>query len=296
MTQNSKILSIVYKLTVHSAVFLGLCVMSYAVAVLSLLNQPLDPVLLITAFLAGFAPYNLNRGADVEEDQVNNPNRTNFIQRNHLIFKLIIFTSYGIILTLSILSYNPSLFLVSLFPLALVLLYTVKWMPTHNGKNGQFKRLKEIPLVKNLVVAVGWSGFVGLLIYLGSPQLLSYLPLIVMSIFIFVRLIVNTISCDLRDIDGDSKSGVVTVPVLLGYKTSIRMLFVLNVLSFVVFSFLSYGQLIPSKFLWVNLVVSLYSFGYLSLFSANVGKNILADVVVDGECIVTGIVPLLMFM
>jgi 4-hydroxybenzoate polyprenyltransferase len=288
-----------YRVIVHSALFLGLCVAAYTFAIMQSLQMSYDPLILVIAFLASYAPYNLNRAIDGKEDSVNNPERTNFVRKSRTLFLALIIGSYASILLIAIIRFNLSIFVVSLFPLTLVLLYTIKWIPRSGSKSGVVRRLKEILLVKNLVTATGWSGFIGMLIYFGAiapsattsgsisaPLMVS---LLVFSLFIFARLIINTISCDLRDIQGDMESGVKTIPALLGYAKTIQLLILLNTVSLVAFSICAYQQVIPINFLYANIAVAAYCYLYLYFFSREINKNVLADVVVDGECIIPSI-------
>jgi 4-hydroxybenzoate polyprenyltransferase len=289
-----------YRVVVHSALFLGLCVAAYTFAIMQSLHIPYDPLILVTAFLASYAPYNLNRAIDGKEDSINNPERTNFVRKNHTLYLALIIGSYASILLIASIRFNLSIFVVSLFPLALVLLYTIKWIPRSGSKSSiVVRRLKEIPLVKNLVTAIGWSSFIGMLIYFGAiapyattsgststPLMVS---LLVFSLFIFARLIINTISCDLRDIRGDMESGVKTIPALIGYAKTIQLLVLLNTVSLVTFSICAYQQVIPINFLYANIAVAAYCYLYLYFFSREINKNVLADVVVDGECIIPSI-------
>ena len=216
-------------------------------------------------------------GIDGKEDSINNPERTNFVRRNRALFLGLFIGSYVSIFLIAITRSNLSVFVVSLFPLALVLLYTIKWIPRSGPKSGEVKRLKDITLVKNLVTAIGWSGFIGMLIYFGpiapsattlgsisAPPLL--LSLLVFSLFVFARLIINTISCDLRDVQVDMGSGIKTIPALLGYAKTIQLLILLNTVSLVAFSICAYQQVIPVNFLYANIAVSAY--GYLYLYSS----------------------------
>lgn len=294
-----------YGAIVHSAVFLGICVAAYTFAIMQYLHMPYDPLILVTAFLASYAPYNLNRAIDGKEDSINNPERTNFVRRNRALFLGLFIGSYASIFLIAIIRSNFSVFVVSLFPLALVLLYTIKWIPHSGPKSGEVRRLKDITLVKNLVTATGWSGFIGMLIYFGAiaptattlgsiSTPLLMVSLLVFSLFVFARLMINTITCDLRDVQGDAESGVKTIPALLGHSKTIQLLTLLNTVSLVAFSVCAYQQVIPVSFLYPNIAVAAYSYVYLYLFSREINKNVMADVVVDGECVIPAIGGLLL--
>ena len=118
--------SSLYKVIVHSGLFLGLCVMAYTFAIMQFLHMPYDPLILVIAFLAGYAPYNFNRVMDGREDSINNLERVIFVRKSRSVFLALLIGSYASIFLITVFHFSLSVFLVSLFPLTLVLLYTVK--------------------------------------------------------------------------------------------------------------------------------------------------------------------------
>jgi|Deesub1362B_J571_1020462.scaffolds.fasta_scaffold02374_6 4-hydroxybenzoate polyprenyltransferase len=88
-------------------------------------------------------------------------------------------------------------------------------------------RLKGGRGVKNIVVALTWGATIVLFMraWTKSPATLA-----VIFIFFFTKSFINTIIYDFRDIDGDSKAGIQTLPIYIGESKTRLLLQTLNVL------------------------------------------------------------------
>ncbi len=285
------IASYAYNLVVHSGVYMSLGAMCCVITVLAVLDQPLYPITISIGFLATFAGYNLNHLSEFKEDIINYPSRVKFLAGKRLIFIPCIIFSYVLIFILSL--SNLNLFLVSLFPFAFVFLYTIQWVPLKVKKFLHFRRLKEIPFIKNFFVAFSWAACTYLLVLFSSQEVLLTSALTVVSFFIFVRVLLGTIAFDLRDIAGDARYNIKTLPVLLGYRKTLVFLFSLNSFSFVIFAVVAYWEIIPFNFFWVNLTITIFAFIFLYLFTTKFDKKVLCDVIVIGQYILAGISSLL---
>lgn len=270
--------------------------MFYEIVILRLLNQEMNPLILTAAFVTGFVNYNINRMADFEEDKVNHPDRTKFFLQNRIYFIGIFTFSYALVFFLNL--NNLCIFLVSLFPIPFVLAYTKKWIPTIWRRERRYIRLKEIPILKNFIVATLWSLFLYLLTFFSLSKdtifaSMSWHMLTFLSVFIFFRMFINSTCGDLIGMAGDAKSGVKTIPVLLGYKRTLAFLFLLNTLSLSLFSFLYYETIVTFDLFWINLSITIYCFIYLYLFTTQFNKKLLYDFVVDGEIVLSVILATL---
>ena len=90
-------------------------------------------------------------------------------------------------------------------------------------------RLKNLPLLKNLIPSFCWYLSICLLIIVNtkSPDILAVL---IENISIWFSLILFEILWDLPDREGDRLSGVKTIPVLIGFKNTKTLLIIMNVL------------------------------------------------------------------
>src|SRR5207247_6342544 len=89
------------------------------------------------------------------------------------------------------------------------------------------RKLKEKLLFKNITISFGWS-LIPLLVALYYQRV--SLELLLIAPFIFLRLMLNTIFFDVRDLEGDKANGIRTLPVAFGRERSFRAMAVLDLL------------------------------------------------------------------
>jgi len=239
----------------------------------------LDMMLLAAAFTLTFSVYNFDRLIKQREDLINDLDRSKFIKEKREIWATV--TTASLITSIALGAVKGlSVLLTMLLPLAVFVGYGIG-IPS-------MPRLKDIPGVKNLVLAGTWA-FVPTLL----PNLIRAEPLrekdAVLSLlffyFIFTKVFINTILFDVRDIEGDRVVGVKTLPVVLGVKRTrmILLLFNATLLLWIILCwhlnlFLSYLPILAAN-------IS-YGFWYIHYFTRNLNrKRILADLFVDGEWI-----------
>jgi len=230
-------------------------------------------ILLVAVFLSTFSVYSLNRLTDMEEDSVNNPERGAYVEGKEKILLSLCILSYAVALLLGIIV-NPVSILVFLFPLIIGVLYSIEVSP-------KLPRLKNIPGMKNFIVTLSWvvgAVFVPVVCHYQGFEVTAMI-----FFFIFVKIFVNAVSFDIRDIEGDKKSGVRTIPVLLGRsRTKILLLGIQSMLIVWLFIVISEGLF---AHYWLIFVFSIiYGFWYIHYFSENRKLKIFSrDLFVDGE-------------
>jgi 4-hydroxybenzoate polyprenyltransferase len=163
--------------------------------------------------------YNLNKITDKKEDMINNPQRVDLIRtiENHTGIALSI-GAYILALVIGILTKQILSITILLLPLWVAILYSVPLAPG-------LPRLKDIFFAKSLSVALGMSLSIFLLLYIFYPQ--PNILLIWVS-FLFIKLFINTVLFDVRDLDGDKKTGIKTIPVTWGIRKTKNFLLLLN--------------------------------------------------------------------
>jgi 4-hydroxybenzoate polyprenyltransferase len=142
--------------------------------------------------------------------------------------------------------------------------------------------LKEIIGVKSLMVALSW-GLTGSILPACSQQVEASKIMLVFT-YIFIQLLVNTILCDVRDMNGDKVSGMETIPLAIGLKNTRTLLMGVNSLLFpwLIYClingiFISYA---PSLLFGI-----IYGYIIILTFSRFNFDRILVDLAVDGEWI-----------
>jgi 4-hydroxybenzoate polyprenyltransferase len=119
----------------------------------------------------------------------------------------------------------------------------------------------------------------------------SALPAAVVSLapFIFLRLMVNTIFFDQRDLDADASFGVKTLPVKMGIRGSTRVMDVLDLASGAYLVAIVAAGVVP-LFTSGLLIFVPYSFAYRAYAGSGRHKDALRDLVADGEYLLWGVI------
>ncbi len=267
--------------------FLALGTASIAASGSFLAGRSPSILLLVMAYLFSYGAYMLNRGTEVTQDGISNPDRTDFLQGRSRYLTTISGVSFGAGYLIA--AFVNFIFLIALtIPLLLALAYTVgskKFVKIMGSK-----RLKEKLLVKNIVISLGWS-LIPLLVglyYQSIPVvLLAFAP------FIFLRLMSNTVFFDLRDVKADRDFGVRTIPVALGSTKAYRLMSLFDVLSALYVIALTATHFFPTYCL-VLVSLPIYSVFY-RWASQRPGANlgVLCDFIADGEYLLWG--PVMLF-
>ena len=241
-------------------------------------------LLLAATFFLGVSVYTLNKVTDVKEDSINLPDRTRFVKKHRTSLFLVSLESLNIALIFAFFS-NPYAILLILFAFYAGAFYSV-------GVNK--KRTKDVLFMKNLTVAgavtIG-AVLLPLIIHVGS-----FLLIALVAYFIFLKVFINTVLFDVRDIEGDKKAGARTIPIFLGREKTRNLLLLLNstLIIWIGFSFFA-GLFYPYH---IVLVVSLlYAYWYILRFTrANAETSKLEELLVDGEWILLALYAIPFFL
>lgn len=185
---------------VHSNLFISFSATGIALTTVLLADLPVDPVPFFIVFAVTLFVYSFNRITDMSEDEKNVPRRARFTRR------------YGkVLLAVGVLLYLTA------FALAFVLdLPGAPFLvlPVVVGAVYSLGRAKRVLLFKNLIVGVAWGLIpLGVGVYYGvllTPEILF------LSAFFFVSLTVAAALFDIKDIEGDRREGIRTVPNVFG--------------------------------------------------------------------------------
>jgi len=239
--------------------------------------------LLLMAYLFSLGAYSINRVSDFPQDEVSHPARTAYLRSRLGGLKLVSGTCFALGYLLALLR-NLVFFGALLIPLALALVYSVGSSRMERALG--VRRLKEATLVKNVTVAFGWS----LVPVLVGFYFISFpLAVFALSPFIFLRLMVNTIFFDQRDVKADASFGVRTLPVTMGIAGSSRVMDVLDIASGAYLAGAIATGMLP-LFAGALLVFVPYSFAYRLYGKSGRHKDSLRDFVADGEYLLWGVV------
>jgi 4-hydroxybenzoate polyprenyltransferase len=234
-----------------------------------LYSFPIVPGLLLAAFLVTFSVYGLNKITDKAEDSINRPET---LPRASGCFLVISMTSMLIGFLISVLEGSLAFF-VLFAPVIIGVIYSIKISKS-------IPRLKEIVGVKSFAVALSWALTGCLLPYSISEAKIE--SNIILFVYIFIRVFVGTILCDVLDKKGDLASGIETIPVRLGKEKTKKLLIIINSFEMLLLVYcVATGIFI--RFVPALLFGVLY--GYLAIwyFFKNSCKRFTAGLMLDGE-------------
>ena len=257
-----------------------LCFECIAMAYISCAIQdlPWNPMLAVIPFFIAFSVYNLNRKTDEDEDAVNRQDRFAFTKKYEapLYYGALLFL--GLAFVLSALSGIPSL-LATGAPFIVGTLYSFRLLPEGLG----YRRLKEIPAVKNISVGLAWGIFLSLLPVFfwhrepGTGTLITFL-------LFFMWGFMASMIPDIRDRAGDASADVRTIPVIFGEQrtkgilTDILILIGIPVVTFSLF-------LLPRSATMIVVAANIYSHGCVALLDKEGLIHFVADFISDGQYI-----------
>lgn len=265
-----------------SSLFVGISGggMVYVAAVLQ--GVPCSPACIAIMVLVGFSVYNLNRKTDEAEDAINREDRYHFTKKYEKHLYTAALAGYGLAILLAGL-YGFIPLTIVLIPLVSGILYSIPCLPASTG----YHRLKEIPVVKNLVVGIAWGTtltFLPLAIAQGALSSTTAMTLVFFSTYAFIA---STLP-DIRDKEGDEEAGIRTIPAVIGIERTLYLVTGLNIIigcAATVFSFLYLSRA-------VALIIGI-SVVYLHLcirsFTRVEKKDIICDILTDGQFLFIGI-------
>jgi 4-hydroxybenzoate polyprenyltransferase len=190
-------------------------------------RAPVDWILITTYFFITFGVYLLNRFTDTE-DSFNCPEQSMFFQQKS---KLIFIPISFIVASVILLTATNRLVFWHIVLIVLGVLYSVSLIPIIHNKSIRFARLKDILFLKNIAVSLLW-GITPFAIAASqkSPVLSTKGDLVIVVMAFCLTTLINTVSCDVRDTDGDRHAGVLTLATRFGEKRTGLFLFVLGLL------------------------------------------------------------------
>lgn len=218
-------------------------------------------------FLMTFSVYSLDKITDSNEDAINMPERGSFLSGRR-----------KFVLYYSVAAYSLSMLLIFLDePLALPIIFIPLAANAVYGSKliSAMPRLKDVPIVKNLVVAISWALVTTLL---PAMQMTPKTGSMISSVlyFMLVKVFINAVLFDVRDVEGDREMGIRTMPILLGFRRTTVILLGLNSTLLLCLVHLE-GMLKP-----LALIMVLY--GYINILYFSERRSPIAlDFFVDGQ-------------
>lgn len=261
-------------LFVVSTIFTSIAAAAFlSFALMLFLNTIMVDMLLCTALIT-YSVYSLNRITDISEDTSNLPERIAYLHNKKMIILISSGLAYLIALIIGFLR-DEYLLLIFLMPLFIGILYSVRLSSF---------RIKDVFAMKNLSVAFSFAFSASAVPFLFNQNIVIALLLFTL---LFIKIFVNTVLFDIRDIEGDKKSGARTIPVIWGINKTKSILMVMNSLLFI-WLIVCYVTEIFIIYLPVILFSIIYTYAYIWLFVVRKKPHnkYNYDFLIDGEYLI----------
>ncbi|MGB9936995.1 MAG: UbiA family prenyltransferase [Methanobacterium sp.] len=199
----------------------ALCSPCFIISTSLILGIKIDLIMLLIAYLLPLIVYSYDYYKDIDKDIKNDSERAIFLKKKADKYPFIL--GFYVFLLFSLLILFSNYILVTFISIIITggILYNVL-----------LKNLtKKIPAFKNIFTAVTWAS-VGALFPIFYYSIDISIPFIIMFISIFLRVTFNVIFFDLKDIDSDKEEKLKTLPVMVGKKSTIKILHALNLIAF----------------------------------------------------------------
>lgn len=265
----------------YSSLFLGCAATGMTYVSCFIQGLPFSTATGAVLFMVVFSVYNLNRKTDEAEDAINHASRFSFTRRfeKPLIFAAVMAYISAVIIAFLI---SPAASVVTMIPLISGILYSLPLLP----RSYVHRRLKEIPVMKNLIVSFAWGISFALIPALMSGEPAGPATIIVFA-FIFCWTFIGSVLPDIRDRAGDAATGVTTIPVLIGVQYSRILLTVFCLVSGCII-IVAGVPFLPAAALAVIISSLVYSQGCIIFIEQTHDNDLLCDVISDGQFLVIG--------
>jgi 4-hydroxybenzoate polyprenyltransferase len=263
----------VFELLLYSSVYVGGMAVAMAYASCYIQNLPWNLPVAGVLSLVVFSVYNLNRKTDVAEDALNHGKRysvTSRFGRPLYLAALVAYTGALIIAA----NVGLASALLAAVPLLSGIIYSVPLFPQFC----RYRRLKEIPVIKNIVVAGAWALSFSLLPAFLTGSYPNRFSLIVF-LYIFSWTFIASVLPDIRDRDGDA--------VILGVERTRVLLTAFNLTMAILILTVGFSYLSVTAFA-VLIVSFFYSQVCIRSINRSLSNDFLVDVISDGQFLFIG--------
>lgn len=245
------LLSFLRKELIYGAHLTALGGPSFLITICLLKDLPINALGLVVAYIIPFIVYSVNYHFEKEKDLLTNNEKVEYLKNRQRYYPYTLLIT--LLLTASILLILNSIGLILYFIIITAggLLYTLV-----------FKVLtRTIPGFKSLYVASLWTYHaIFFTIFLYELEIDSFF--IIMIAFVFLKLLVNVIFFDIKDLESDKQENYKTFPLLLGQKKTLLILHIINSLAFVVLFYGVFINVIPAYALVLS-IFYVYTMYYL---------------------------------
>lgn len=212
------------ELFIFSNIWVAAAIASLSFSFQILAGLPIDWHPAALSFFAALIPYNLDRIFDSFVQKIPDPKTQSYFQQPGVFLLLLV----SIIATGLLIYHAPqSVRLVSCGGIV-PLLYGIPLFPWRRQGHFHWYRLKDIPGIKAWIVG-GTITYAAVALSLAYDQAPLTIRIVLSSLFLFIFVVTNSHTFDLRDLKSDRDKGVKTLPLIVGVEKMKIILSILNV-------------------------------------------------------------------
>ncbi len=205
--------------------YLFLAVGAGCLAATSCLLQGIPPRLsyLLVAALYVYCMHVVNRMVELKEITVDDPYRTRFMEQHRaMLFLVGLGAGIGSVALSAAIGLAPFLLLLGASLMGLI--YNVSIVPRPLQRHTRYRKLKDVPGSKDILVSLAWAVVIVLVPYFGEKEQVSFPGTVVAGLFTLLLVFTRSAFMDLRDTQGDRIVGRETIPVVLGKRGTRRLI------------------------------------------------------------------------
>ncbi|MGB9957575.1 UbiA family prenyltransferase [Haloferax prahovense] len=230
-----------YGAVVHSSVFLGASTIA-EVFVASALAGITPNAALVVGFLITIGIYNFDKLADLDADAENYAERTAFVASHPRLYAACSVVVVAVALWLAVRYGGVYALGLTLFPGVVAAFYTVPLVPFSS-----VDRLKDVFLVNTATVSLAWAvpvAFIPLAVAATAPEYAAGAA--VAAGWFFLRSAISVEVHNVRDVTGDARNGVETLPTVVGVRRTQLSLYGLELVSLGLVSGAAWVGVVPA--------------------------------------------------
>jgi (E)-4-hydroxy-3-methyl-but-2-enyl pyrophosphate reductase len=273
---------------VESTVYLSMGAVSMCYASLVFQNIRPTATILSIAFLYVFAVHVFNRYHERLKDEFSDPARTRFFKDHG---KLLIIAAVGAALTALYLSYTlgviPFIFL--LFSYLMGMIYTLRIVPEKLQPFVKYKRIKDFPGSRDLLVSLAWAWVIVVIPYLIKGTYSIYQTVSIL-VFVISAVFIRSVVFDIVSIEGDRIVGRETIPILIGQQKTQTVLMILAVFTGAFLLSSSFMGFIPELGYYLSIPPVLMVIALSVFQKQRMQANKLFEAIIDTNFVIAGVI------
>lgn len=206
-----------FSFLLYSNLFIALCAVALVYQLSLLPGFPIPWTVYGFVFFGTVSEYNLHRFVSlVRSRDLPQEERYFWLEKNKPVFYFITLFSFAAVAYCFL--HLPARIYPTLIVLAIAtVLYSLPFIPARNG----LKRLRSIPFMKIFMISAIWTGATVVIPAVSVNRYDDEVAILLWERFFFIFAI--TLPFDIRDMEGDEKKGLLTIPTSFGRTISIGL-------------------------------------------------------------------------